>query len=34
MVGGAAGLMIAVTGLAFVLIGNALDPVANPRLRK
>ena len=28
------GLMIAVTGLAFVLIGNALDPVANPRLRK
>lgn len=28
------GLMIAVTGLAFVLIGNALDPVANPRLRR
>ena len=28
------GLMIAVTGLAFVLIGNALDPVANPRLKK
>lgn len=26
------GLMIAATGLAFVLIGNALDPVANPRL--
>lgn len=28
------GLMIAATGLAFVLIGNALDPVANPRLRR
>lgn len=28
------GLMIALTGLAFVFIGNALDAVANPRLRK
>lgn len=28
------GLMIAATGLAFVLIGNALDPVANPRLKR
>lgn len=28
------GLMIAATGLAFVLIGNALDRVANPRLSR
>ena len=28
------GMMIAVTGLAFVFIGNALDAVANPRLRR
>jgi peptide/nickel transport system permease protein len=28
------GMMIAVTGLAFVLIGNALDSILNPRSRK
>ncbi|HEY8140532.1 MAG TPA: ABC transporter permease [Nitrososphaera sp.] len=28
------GLMIALTGLAFVLIGNALDVIVNPRSRK
>jgi peptide/nickel transport system permease protein len=28
------GLMIAVTGLAFVLIGNALDTIVNPRSRR
>lgn len=28
------GIMIAITGLAFVFIGNALDAVANPRLRR
>ncbi len=28
------GIMIAITGLAFVFIGNALDTVANPRLRR
>lgn len=28
------GIMIAVTGLAFVFIGNAMDTIANPRLRR
>ncbi len=28
------GIMIAITGLAFVFIGNALDAMANPRLRR
>jgi peptide/nickel transport system permease protein len=28
------GLMIAITGLAFVLIGNALDAIFNPRSRR
>ena len=28
------GAMIALTGLAFVLIGNALDAIVNPRMRK
>lgn len=28
------GAMIAVTGLAFVLIGNALDKIVNPRMRR
>jgi peptide/nickel transport system permease protein len=28
------GIMIAITGLAFVLIGNALDSILNPRSRK
>ncbi len=28
------GIMIAITGLAFVFIGNALDAIANPRLRR
>ena len=28
------GIMIAITGLAFVFIGNALDVIANPKLRK
>jgi peptide/nickel transport system permease protein len=28
------GLMIAVTGLAFVFIGNALDTIVNPRLKR
>lgn len=28
------GVMIAVTGLAFVFIGNALDTIANPRLKR
>lgn len=28
------GLMIALTGLAFVLIGNALDAIVNPRLKR
>jgi peptide/nickel transport system permease protein len=28
------GIMIAITGLAFVLIGNALDSIMNPRSRK
>ncbi|MEM0446171.1 MAG: ABC transporter permease [Candidatus Nitrosocaldus sp.] len=28
------GLMIALTGLAFVLIGNALDAIINPRLKR
>lgn len=28
------GMMIAITGLAFVLIGNALDSILNPRSRK
>ena len=28
------GLMIAITGLAFVLIGNALDAIVNPRSRR
>jgi len=26
--------MIAITGLAFVLIGNALDAIVNPRSRR
>jgi peptide/nickel transport system permease protein len=26
--------MIAITGLAFVFIGNALDAIVNPKLRK
>ena len=28
------GVMIAITGLAFVLIGNALDSIVNPKLKK
>lgn len=28
------GIMIAITGLAFVFIGNALDAIVNPRLKK
>lgn len=28
------GIMIAITGLAFVFIGNALDTIANPRLKR
>jgi peptide/nickel transport system permease protein len=28
------GIMIAVTGLAFVFIGNAMDTIANPRLKR
>ena len=28
------GVMIAITGLAFVFIGNALDSIVNPRLRR
>jgi peptide/nickel transport system permease protein len=28
------GLMIALTGLAFVLVGNALDAIVNPRIRR
>ena len=28
------GLMIALTGLAFVLIGNALDAIVNPKMKK
>jgi peptide/nickel transport system permease protein len=28
------GLMIAITGLAFVLIGNALDSIVNVRARR
>jgi peptide/nickel transport system permease protein len=28
------GIMIAITGLAFALIGNALDSIVNPRLKK
>ncbi len=28
------GIMIALTGLAFVLIGNALDAIVNPRMRR
>ena len=28
------GIMIAITGLAFVFIGNAMDAVANPKLRR
>ena len=28
------GIMIAITGLAFVFIGNALDAIINPKLRK
>jgi len=28
------GIMIAITGLAFVFIGNALDAIVNPKLRK
>lgn len=28
------GLMIAMTGLAFVLIGNALDAIVNPRMKR
>jgi len=28
------GLMIAITGLAFVFIGNALDAIVNPKLKK
>ena len=28
------GFMIAITGLAFVLVGNTLDSVVNPRSRK
>ena len=28
------GLMITITGLAFVFIGNALDTILNPRLRR
>jgi peptide/nickel transport system permease protein len=28
------GLMIALTGLAFVLIGTALDSIVNPKLKK
>jgi peptide/nickel transport system permease protein len=26
--------MIAITGLAFVFIGNALDAIVNPKLKK
>jgi len=28
------GIMIAITGLAFVFIGNAMDKIANPRLKR
>ena len=28
------GLMIAIAGLAFVFIGNSLDKIANPRIRR
>ena len=28
------GIMIAITGLAFVFIGNAMDTIANPRLKR
>jgi peptide/nickel transport system permease protein len=28
------GIMIAITGLAFVLIGNALDAIVNPRSKR
>ena len=28
------GIMIAITGLAFVFIGNALDAIVNPKLKK
>ena len=28
------GLMIAITGVAFVLIGNSLDAIFNPKLRR
>jgi len=27
-------MMIAITGLAFVFIGNALDTIVNPKLKK
>jgi len=28
------GVMIAITGLAFVFIGNALDTIINPKLKR
>jgi ABC-type dipeptide/oligopeptide/nickel transport systems, permease components len=28
------GIMIALTGLAFVLIGNALDAIVNPKMKR
>jgi len=28
------GVMIAITGLAFVFIGNAMDVIVNPKLRR
>jgi len=28
------GIMIAITGLAFVFIGNALDVIVNPKLKR
>ena len=28
------GILIAITGLAFVFIGNALDAIVNPKLKR
>jgi len=28
------GIMIAITGLAFVFIGNAMDAIVNPKLKR
>jgi peptide/nickel transport system permease protein len=28
------GIMVAITGLAFVFIGNSLESTANPKLRR